>query len=127
MAQEITTSNWGSTVTDPDGVQSAADQTGTSSTLDFVTARTWFEVRLALKTFTAGTGTALPRFRIQTDSDTGFATNLRTIGTIQCERLSTQSQFMRCSIYDRAQRYLRVVPVLDGTDTVNYDVKVQAS
>lgn len=127
MGQEIVTSNLPGSVSDPDGSQSAADQTGTSSTLDFVNPRTWFDVRIAQKTFTAGTGTALPRYRVDVADDSAFSTNLRRIGSLQFERSSNQTHFQRCFVYDGAKRYCRIVPVLDGTDTVNYDVKVQAS
>lgn len=127
MAQEITTPSGGSQLSDPDGLQTVADQTGTSSTMDFTNPKNWFEVRIAQKTFTAGTGTALPRYRVDVADDSAFTTNVRRIASIAMERSSNSSEYRRCFPYDGAKRYLRIVPVLDGTDAVNYDAKVVGS
>jgi len=129
MAQEITSPLYGQQVSDPDGAQAAADQTGTSSTLDFGSGkpRNRIQVHLFQKTFTAGTGANRPQYQIQVADDTGFATNLRRIGFLEMPRFSNCSEYRHCYVPDRSSRYCRIVPTLDGTDTINYDVKVLGS
>lgn len=127
MAQEITGPSYGLQVSDFDGEQTAADQTGTSSTLDFSSGRNWFAVRLYQKTFTAGTGTNRPQYQIQVADDSSFATNLRRIAFFEMPRASRASEFKLRMAPDGAKRYCRIVPTLDGTDSVTYDVKVVGS
>lgn len=129
MAQEITTSDYGTMVSDPDGSAALADQTGTSTTIDFGEnkPRTWFSVRLYQKTFTAGTGANRPNYQVQVDSATGFATDMHRIGFLEMPRANDCTEFRMCFSPANAFRYLRIVPTLDGTDTINYDVKVKAA
>lgn len=127
MAQEITGALDGLQVSDFDGRQTAADQTATSSTLDFTRPRNSFMVTLYQKTFTAGTGTALPRYEFQVADDSAFTTNLRRIALRHMSRANRCVEAMRCQCPDGAKRYGRVVPTLDGTDATNYDVVVTGS
>lgn len=127
MAQEITGPFGGLNVAESDGEQTAADQTTTSSTLNFVRPRSTFDVLIYQKTFTSGTGTAGPQFEFQVADDSAFTTNLRRIGLRTMSRASRTSELFRCVAPDGAKQYGRVVPTMSGTDATNYDVKVRAS
>ena len=127
MAQEITGANAGLQVTDFDGRQTAADQTTTTGALDHARPRQSFEVTVYQKTFTAGTGTLRPYYELQVADDSAFTSNLRRFGLGTAPRASRSVLCGKCYAPDGGKRYSRIVPTLDGTDTVNFDVVVSGS
>ena len=122
MAQTITAPQWGQFLTGPTQKQTYADQTGTAASFTPGNKFTFVIARIAQKTFTAGTGTALPRYVVQA-SDDAFVTIFR-IGSLSLERASNAHGMVFCAALTAVKTAVRIVVTLDGTDTVTYDADV---
>mgnify|MGYP001615675602 CR=1 FL=1 len=121
MAQTIVAPKLGNFISGPGQVEGLADQTTTTANFAPTNAFVNVTVQIAQKTFVAGTGTALPRYRIQVADDSAFTTNARTIGTAYAERADNSHIMLTGMCLDGAKDNVRIVPVLDGTDTVTFD------
>lgn len=127
MAQAITAPMRGAFVAPPGNNNNLADQTGTTANFAPTNAFTYVCAQIALKTFTAGTGTARPIFEIQAADDSAYTSNVRKIALAQCARTSNTHLYLEGMCLDGSKANVRVVPTLDGTDSITYDVKVQCS
>ena len=122
MAQTITAPQWAQYLTGSTQKQTYADTTGTAAAFTPGNKFNFVVARIAQKTFTAGTGTALPRYVVQA-SDDSFTTIYR-IGSLALERNSNAHGMVLCAALTGAKTAVRIVPTLDGTDTVTYDADV---